>query len=139
MQFGAALLAAPLVWVGLFALTHPAIDVRWPIGAPIVFLMSALVYPVLEEIAFRGAAPGLLWKTRLAAVAFGPLSGPNLLTSAAFTGLHILLRPAWFTLGVIVPSLIFGYFRDRYRAVVPAIMLHIFYNAGFFLLFMRPE
>ena len=72
-------------------------------------------------------------------MALGPLSGPNLLTSVAFTGLHILLRPGWFTLGVVVPSLVFGYFRDRYEGIVPAILLHIFYNAGFFLLFMHPE
>ena len=59
--------------------------------------------------------------------------------SVVFTSLHLILRPGWFILGVLVPSLIFGYFRDRYRGVVPAILLHIFYNAGFFLLFMRPE
>jgi hypothetical protein len=72
-------------------------------------------------------------------VALGPLSGPNLLTSVAFTGLHLFFRPAWFTLGVIVPSLVFGYFRDRYRGLVPPILLHVFYNAGFFLVFMRAE
>ncbi len=132
-------MAAPLFWVGLFALTRPTIDLLWPIGAPVTFLMLALVYPVLEEIAFRGAAQGLLWETRLAAVEFGPLSAPNLLTSVAFTGLHLLLRPTWFTLGVFVPSLVFGYFRDRYQGIVPSILLHVFYNAGFFLLFMRPD
>jgi membrane protease YdiL (CAAX protease family) len=128
-----------LFWVVLYWLTRPAVDILWPVTAPVTLLMPVLVYPVLEEIAFRGAAQGLLWKTRLAAVAAGPLSGPNLLTSAAFTGLHLLLRPGWFALGVIVPSLIFGYFRDRYRGIVPPILLHVFYNAGFFLLFMRPE
>ena len=131
-------MAAPLFWAALLALTHPSIDVLWPLAAPSVFLMPALVYPVLEEIAFRGAAQGALWKTRLADVALGPLSGPNLLTSVAFTGLHLWLRPGWFALGIVVPSLIFGYFRDRYDGIVPSIILHVFYNAGFFLLFMAP-
>jgi len=101
--------------------------------------MPALVYPVLEEIVFRGAAQGALWQTRLAAVALGPLSGPNLLTSVVFTSLHLILRPGWFMLGVFVPSLIFGYFRDRHQSIVPPIMLHVLYNTGFLLLFMRLE
>jgi len=129
--------AAPFFWAVLFALTRPAVDISWPVVTPLAFLMPALVYPVLEEIVFRGAAQGLLWKTRLATMALGPLSAPNLLTSVVFTGLHLLLRPAWFTLGVIVPSLVFGYFRDRYQGLVPPILLHIFYNTGFLLVFMQ--
>ena len=38
-------------------------------------------------------------------------------------------------MSVFVPSLIFGYFRDRYRNIVPAVLLHVFYNTGFVLLF----
>ena len=100
--------------------------------------MPALIYPVLEEIVFRGVVQGMLWRTRLAALALGPLSAPNLVTSVAFAGFHILLRPAFVTVGVIVPSLIFGYFRDRYRGIVPPMLLHVFYNSGLFLLFMQP-
>jgi len=99
--------------------------------------MPALVYPVLEEIVFRGATQGLLWKTRLAALALGPLSGPNLLTSVVFTVLHLALQPTILSLGIIVPSLVFGYFRDRYQGLGPSIVLHIFYNAGFLLIFIR--
>ncbi len=131
-------MAAPFYWAILFVLYRPTVDISWPLAAPVAFLMSVLIYPVLEEIVFRGAAQGMLWKTRLAAVALGPLSGPNLVTSAAFVGLHVLVRPAFVTLGVIVPSLIFGYFRDRYLGIIPPILLHVFYNSGFFLLFMRP-
>jgi membrane protease YdiL (CAAX protease family) len=131
-------LVAPLFWAILIWVTRPAIDLSWPLNAPSVFLMAALAYPVLEELAFRGAAQGALWKTRLAHVNLGLLSGPNLLTSIAFTGLHVWLRPGWFALGVFVPSLIFGYFRDRYQTLLPSILLHSFYNAGFFLLFMNP-
>jgi len=32
------------------------------------------------------------------------------------------------------PSLVFGYFRDRYDSIWPGAALHIFYNAGWLLL-----
>jgi membrane protease YdiL (CAAX protease family) len=35
---------------------------------------------------------------------------------------------------VLLPSLLYGYFRDRHGSVYPAIALHVFYNAGYFLL-----
>jgi membrane protease YdiL (CAAX protease family) len=123
----------------LFWLTRPTADFSWPAHAPIAFLMPALVYPVLEEIVFRGAVQGALWKTRLAAVTLGPFSGPNLMTSAVFFGLHIFLRPTWLSIGIIVPSLVFGYFRDRYQGLTPPIILHIFYNTGFLLIFVSIE
>ena len=34
---------------------------------------------------------------------------------------------------LLVPGLVFGYFRERYNALWPAIVLHVWYNAGFFL------
>jgi membrane protease YdiL (CAAX protease family) len=33
---------------------------------------------------------------------------------------------------VLFPSLIFGYFRDRYTSIYPCMVLHAFYNAGYF-------
>ncbi len=134
-QFGAAMLAAPLFWVALFVLTRPAVDLTWPVAAPVAFLLPAFAYPVLEEIAFRGALQGALWKTRLAAIAWRPISAPNLLTSVAFVAAHFFWQSPYVAVSVIVPSLIFGYFRDRYRSIVPAVILHVFYNTGFVLLF----
>ena len=87
-QFGAAILAAPLFWATLFVLTRPTVDLTWPVAAPVVFLLPALVYPVLEEIAFRGALQGALWKTRLAGTSWAVISAPNLLTSVAFVAAH---------------------------------------------------
>ncbi len=134
-HFGAAILAAPLFWVALFVLTRPAVDLTWPVSAPLAFLLPAFAYPVLEEIAFRGALQGALWKTRLAAIAWGPISAPNLLTSVVFVAAHFFWQSPYIAVSVIVPSLIFGYFRDRYRNIVPAVLLHVFYNTGFVLLF----
>jgi membrane protease YdiL (CAAX protease family) len=35
---------------------------------------------------------------------------------------------------VFAPSLVFGYFRERYGSIAPGAVLHVFYNAGYFLL-----
>ena len=134
-HFGAAILAAPLFWVALFVVTRPAVDLTWPVSAPVAFLLPAFAYPVLEEIVFRGALQGALWKTRLAELGWGPISAPNLLTSVVFVAAHFYWQASYIALGVIVPSLIFGYFRDRYRNILPAVLLHVFYNTGFVLLF----
>jgi membrane protease YdiL (CAAX protease family) len=37
-----------------------------------------------------------------------------------------------------LPSRVFGFFRDRTGRLVAPIVLHIFYNAGFLLLFTTP-
>ncbi len=133
--FGAAMLAAPLFWVARLVRTRPAVDLTWPVSAPLAFLLPALAYPVLEEIAFRGALQGALWKSRLANYTWGPVSAPNLLTSMAFVVAHLFWQAPYVALSVSVPSLIFGYFRDRYRNIAPAVLLHVFYNTGFVLLF----
>ena len=48
------LLAACIYWAGLYAMTLPNPNWFWPIQTPAAFLYPALVYPVLEEIVFRG-------------------------------------------------------------------------------------
>ncbi|MEO7557618.1 MAG: JDVT-CTERM system glutamic-type intramembrane protease, partial [Gammaproteobacteria bacterium] len=59
----------------------------------------------------------------------------NVATTLLFAGFHFFYHaPLWAAL-VILPSLIFGYFRDRHQRVLPAIVLHVFYNAGYFWLF----
>jgi membrane protease YdiL (CAAX protease family) len=137
-QFRAALGVALFFWGGLYVLAQPDIDLLWPLAAPVAFLLPVLVYPVLEEIVFRGAAQGMLWQTRVAGIMVGLLSGPNLLVSVLFAGLHIYLQSNWLAISVFIPSLIFGYFRDRYKHIAPSIVLHVFYNAGLFLIFKTP-
>jgi hypothetical protein len=55
-----------------------------------------------------------------------------------FVAAHFFWQVPYIAVSVFVPSLIFGYFRDRYHGIVPSILLHVFYNAGFFWLFMNP-
>ena len=127
-EFILALLAGPTFWVWqaggipeLSAITYTRL------------LWLAVVVPVVEELAFRGWLQGILaerfprrwWGQRL--------SWANLLTSLLFAAAHVSVAGDWNGLLVLAPSLVFGYFRDKYQRVAPAAALHSFYNAGFFM------
>lgn len=130
-----AILLGPLFWFSLYssgtAITGPA----WLSRHPGLFLQLALLYPCVEELVFRGLLQEKLWQTRLGRLSIYCLSLPNLVTSLVFTGFHFLAHPPAWAAAVIAPSLVFGLFRDRYQSVIPAIILHMFYNSGYFLLF----
>ncbi len=131
-----ALLAAPLFWLLLSNWLPLAEGFDLPLREPLFYLQVALLYPLLEEIVFRGALQGYLSR-RLAGRGIGPLSYANLATSLIFSLAHLLFRSTGAALLVFVPSLIFGYFRDRYGALGIPIALHCYYNGGFYLLFVR--
>jgi uncharacterized protein len=140
--FKVAVIAAPVVWLALYFLLHASAPTLWfaySLKAFGYFLIPVMLYPVLEEIAFRG----LLQETFLAQSWGKPiwfhLSVANLLTSALFVAAHFFYHPPLWALSVIVPSLVFGFFRDKYHSVIPAILLHVFYNLGFIWLFGKPS
>ena len=93
-------------------------------------LSLAVVQPVVEELVFRGALQGRLlergWTRRI-----GPVSHANLGTTVAFVALHFLAQPPAWAIAVAAPSLVFGHVRERFGSVLPAIVLHSIYNAGF--------
>ena len=114
--FWLAVTAGPLCWLVLYLLLRPATPQwTWPLATPADFLLPVLFYPVLEEIVFRG-----------------------LLTSLVFTGFHFLGHAPLWAASVFFPSLVFGFFKDRYQALTAPILLHGFYNAGFLLIFTAP-
>lgn len=108
--------AGPLVYPGLM---------QW--------LWLVLVTPVLEELAFRGFLQTEL-RQRLA-WRMGRISLANVLTSGVFVGLHCWQSQTLLAAAVFVPSLIFGYFKDRFNTVKPSIFLHGVYNAAYFYAF----
>lgn len=128
-----------MFWAGLELLTHPTVDPYWPLHEPRRFALVALAYPVLEEIVFRGMLQEWLrerWPN------FGPtagITGANLLTSAIFSAAHGLAHPLPWALATFMPSLVFGYFKDKSGTLSQSIVLHIFYNAGYFLIFWNPH
>lgn len=129
-QFALALLAGVLFWVGLIALGIPTVG-------PTAFLTLAsliVLQPVLEELLFRGIVQGQLARFVWGRRAWGGISVANIVVTVVFVALHFLTHPPLWAFGVLLPSLLFGYFRDRHNSVYPAMALHVFYNAGYFLL-----
>ncbi len=111
------------------------LDLAWPLSTPLTFLIVVLLYPIIEELVFRGALQEALYRRYWGSQRVGPVSIANLLTSLVFAGFHFFYHtPIWAVL-VLLPSFIFGHFRDRYQHVMPSIILHVFYNAGYFWLF----
>jgi len=129
------ILLAPFFWFGLYysgtAITGP----DWLRHNILLFLQLALLYPIVEELVFRGLLQEKLWQTRLSRLSIYCISMPNIVTSIIFTGFHFIAHPPTWAVVVIVPSIVFGFFRDRYQHVIPAVILHGFYNSGYFLLF----
>ena len=135
--FRVAIAAGPVCWVGLFFILQPSIQWDWPLLTPLVFLLPVLVYPVLEEIVFRGLIQELVHEY-LSKASLGPVSIANLLTSLLFTGMHFFYHPPLWAALVFFPSLVFGFFKDRTQGLMVPIILHVFYNAGFLWVFSAP-
>ena len=132
--FLAALLAGVVTWLLLYFLQQPIIQWNWPLVRPWQFLSVVLLYPIVEEIAFRGLLQELL-RDHVSRRSLGPLTIANLLTSVLFAGLHFIYHaPLWAAL-VFFPSLVFGFFKDRTNRLLAPVILHVFYNAGYFWFF----
>ncbi|MFN2309388.1 MAG: JDVT-CTERM system glutamic-type intramembrane protease [Gammaproteobacteria bacterium] len=130
-----ALAAAPVVWVLGYLWFAPATDWAWPLHHPRELLILGLLYPLVEELLFRGVLQGWLRERAALCHTFAGLSWANLLTSTLFTALHFIAHPPLAALAVFVPSLIFGHFRDRYGGLRAPIALHMYYNTGYFWIF----
>ena len=130
-----AVLAAPLAWLLLWLLGLP-VDREFPAIASL--LRAALVYPVLEELVFRGGIQMLLRENlpMMRTGAFG-VSMANAVTSILFSAMHLFTHAPLWALLVILPSLVFGWAMEHFGRVTVPIFLHVFYNAGFLLLFVN--
>ena len=97
------------------------------------FASLALVQPIIEELVFRGLVQGMLLEPTWGRRRVLGLSNANLLTSVAFALAHLVHHAPIWSLAVLAPSLVFGFFRDRHGCAWPAILLHVLYNTCFFL------
>jgi membrane protease YdiL (CAAX protease family) len=132
--FFAALAAALGYWLVLYLVTQAVPEPGWPLREPLRFLYPALLYPVVEELVFRGLVQDLAHR-HLSPWRLGPLSHANLLTSLLFTALHFINHAPLWAAAVFCPSLVFGFFKDRTGKLTAPIILHVFYNSGYFWLF----
>lgn len=98
----------------------------------ITLLMLVVVYPILEELVFRGLIQEYIF-TKIKGFWISNLSKANVITSIFFVLLHTAYNPLWWALLVFFPSLVFGYFKEKYDSLFPSIFLHISYNTWFFV------
>jgi len=102
-------------------------------------LVLGILYPVLEELVFRGLIQSYWLEKTWGTLSFLGISLANLCTSLVFMGLHFFQHAPIWAVAVFFPSLIFGYMREHYAQshypLLPSISLHCFYNIGWFYLF----
>lgn len=134
-HFRLAILGALPVWLAGYLYFAPNSDWAWPLHRPRDLLFLGLVYPLIEELLFRGLLQGWLLEHRSLQRRWLGLSGANLLTSVCFMGLHFIAHPPLAATAVMLPSLIFGHFRDRHGSLCAPIALHVYYNLGYFWIF----
>lgn len=98
------------------------------------FLILSVLMPILEEIVFRG-----LIQEKLAQItghaSLARISAANLITSLLFVIFHLINHPPVWALLVLFPSLVFGYSKDKYKCLAAPILLHITYNAVYYVTF----
>jgi len=126
-QFLLALLAGAVVLWLIHDMLPPftsSLEFHWQL-----WLSLVIWQPLVEEILFRGIVQGQLRKTHWGQRAWLHISAANIVTSMAFVTVHMINNPPLFSISVIVPSLLFGYFRDRCNSVYPSILLHSAFNA----------
>lgn len=128
-RFALALLAGVGFWLVLAWL-----DAAGPVRGPAALVSLVLLQPLVEELLFRGLLQGRLAARPWGRRHLGGFTLANLMASLLFTALHFAGHAPLWAAGVLLPSLLFGYFRDRHDSVLPAIALHVFYNAGYFML-----
>lgn len=120
--FGGAL----LLWV-MHDLLPPfsfSLEFHWKLWFSLVIWQ-----PLVEEVLFRGILQGQFRKTHWGQRAWLNISAANVVTSMLFVSVHMINNPPLFSISVIIPSLLFGYFRDSCNSIYPAILLHSAFNA----------
>ncbi|MBD3789056.1 MAG: JDVT-CTERM system CAAX-type protease [Campylobacterales bacterium] len=132
LYYAAALIAAPLFcffYSWLFG-SQP-VTTKELFFKKETFIWTLIIFPVIEELTFRGVIQEYIGRKTKQYLLFFHLSLANLLTSLLFSAIHLIYHaPLWAGL-VFFPSLIFGYFKEQYQSIIPSILLHIFYNLNF--------
>ena len=112
----------------------PVQPIAWRQVGSWSFVSLVVVQPCLEEVVFRGLLQGRLSRWQRMRTAWRGFTAANGVTALLFTAGHFVNHPALWAAGVVVPALVFGFFRDRYASIWPGTLLHMFYNGGYFLM-----
>jgi len=128
-QFWAAVLAAFIV-LGLlcfFDLNYSKANLD-----KINIFYVLLLYPILEELVFRGLIQDFLHSKTSKYNYWKGLTLANILTSTLFAAIHLVNHNVLWAFLVFFPSLVFGYFKDKTGDIQASVVLHIFYNICYF-------
>lgn len=128
------LLAALPVCLGMLFLLGLDTRLDWTVQNPGPFVMLVCIMPILEEIVFRGLIQERLSQL-LGFASLARISVANLVTSLLFVCFHFIAHaPSWALL-VLIPSLVFGYSKEKFDSLLAPVLLHITYNAVYFVIF----
>jgi membrane protease YdiL (CAAX protease family) len=136
-EFLLALALAPLPLIALNRLAP-----GWNLGAHVglVTILTMVVWqPLIEELLFRGFIQGRLHAWHWARRKFLLFSAANYCATLAFVAAHLINHSYPWAAAVALPSLLFGYFRDRHGCIYPSIVLHAAYNACYLAFAAMPS
>ena len=91
--------------------------------------------PFWEELLFRGIVQGQLLLRGWGRKQVLGLSYANWTSSIIFVIAHVFSHSPFWAIPVLIPSLVFGYFRERHQSVLPPYILHGIYNFAYLLAF----
>ena len=127
-----AVLAAPVFSWSFSKLTGiESLNLFWLWYHPETLVVSVVLFPLIEEISFRGIVQGALLSRPLLRKSLWGITGANGIASAMFVGVHFVHHSPEWALMMFFPSLVFGYFRDKTSGVSTSVCLHMFYNLTF--------
>ena len=112
-----------LLWVWWIAPQAEALDVDFTSLAAFV-----IVFPLLEELVFRGLIQRALLKKPFGRRRFGPVTVANAVTTSLFAIAHLPRGGPLLAAGVITPGIVLGYFLERHQRLVSPIILHMSFN-----------
>ena len=124
-------LAVP-VWIAAFFGVYVELIQSPPFESILAILTAVLLFPVLEELVFRG----LLWDlwgffARNKAGLIASLSVKNCFISICFSSLHAINYGTLGALLVFIPSLWLGWLRERSGSVKVCCLVHVLWNLGY--------
>lgn len=97
-------------------------------ASPLAVVNILLLYPIIEELLFRGVIQGALLNHTILMTRHLGISRANLMTSMLFVGLHLVNHSPVWALAVLLPSLTLGHIKERYSTMLWPILLHILFN-----------
>jgi len=135
-QFRLALYGLPLLLMAFAPLLSEFAPAEPDLKRDLPLLFALLIWqPLTEELLFRGIIQGGLHRFPLMRARMAGFTLANFAASVLFAAAHLVNHSIAWSAAVILPSLIFGHFRDRHYQIYPCMLLHAVYNACYLMLF----